>query len=127
MARLDDIKMMLSSLLKVKEIENSAPDEESDNNLKAADGFDNDNPLVQTSLYRDEMGNRLPNKLHVVPLYGRPILPAQISTVQLNIEWLDVITEVISSSHHTFAMFSVDEEALKDLSSISKISLKLAL
>ena len=113
MARLDDIKMMLSSLLKVKEIENSAPDEESDNNLKAADGFDNDNPLVQTSLYRDEMGNRLPNKLHVVPLYGRPILPAQISTVQLNIEWLDVITEVISSSHHTFAMFSVDEEALK--------------
>lgn len=112
MARLDDIKMMLSSLLKVKEIENPTLDE-SDNNLKAEDGFDNDNPLVQTSLYRDELGNRLPNKLHVVPLFGRPILPAQISTIQLNIEWLDVITEVISSSHHTFAMFSVDEEALK--------------
>ena len=112
MARLDDIKMMLSSLLKIKEPEQKVQDE-SEKSLKAEDGFDNDNPLAHTSLYRDELGNRLPNKLHVVPLLGRPVLPAQISTIQLNIEWLDIITDVIGSSHHTFALFSVDESLIK--------------
>ena len=112
MARLDDIKMMLSSLLKIKEPEQKVQDE-SEKSLKAEDGFDNDNPLAHTSLYRDELGNRLPNKLHVVPLLGRPVLPAQISTIQLNIEWLDIVTDVIGSSHHTFALFSVDESLIK--------------
>ena len=49
MARLDDIKMMLSSLLKIKEPEQKVQDE-SEKSLKAEDGFDNDNPLAHTSL-----------------------------------------------------------------------------
>ena len=109
MARLDDIKMMLSSLLKVREPAEQEKGK-SDDGYNAEDGYDNDNPLALTSLYRDEMGNRLPNKLHVIPLAGAPILPSQLSSMQLNIEWLDIITEVISSSHHTFAMFGVDNE-----------------
>ena len=112
MAHIDDVKMMLAALLKSSKV-NSTVAEDSEDELKAADGFDNDNPLAQTALYRDEQGQRLPNKLHVVPLFGRPVMPSQITSVQLNIEWLDIITEVISSSHHTFAMFAVGEEHLK--------------
>ena len=106
MAEFDDIKTMLNSLLVASPL-NMGSEEKSDNEYKIEDGYDNDNPLAMTDLYRDELGNRLPSKLHVVPLYGRPILPSQITTIQLSIEWLDVITEVISSSHHTFAMFAV--------------------
>ena len=111
MPHIDDVKMMLTALLKASKINLSTEDR--DDSLKAEDGFDNDNPLAQTELYRDEQGNRLPSKLHVVPLFGRPVMPSQISSVQLNIEWLDVITEVISSSHHTFAMFAVGEDQVK--------------
>ena len=112
MAEFDDIKTMLNSLLVASPL-NMGSEEKSDNEYKIEDGYDNDNPLAMTDLYRDELGNRLPSKLHVVPLYGRPILPSQITTIQLSIEWLDVITEVISSSHHTFAMFAVDNDKLK--------------
>ncbi len=112
MAEFDDIKTMLNSLLRASPL-NMGTEEKSDDEYKPEDGYDNDNPLSMTELYRDEMGNRLPAKLHVIPLYGRPILPSQITTIQLNIEWLDVITEVISSSHHTFAMFAVGEDKLK--------------
>ena len=111
MPHIDDVKMMLTALLKASKINLSTEDR--GDSLKAEDGFDNDNPLAQTELYRDEQGNRLPSKLHVVPLFGRPVMPSQISSVQLNIEWLDVITEVISSSHHTFAMFAVGEDQVK--------------
>ena len=104
-------KHCLTALLKASKINLSTEDR--GDSLKAEDGFDNDNPLAQTELYRDEQGNRLPSKLHVVPLFGRPVMPSQISSVQLNIEWLDVITEVISSSHHTFAMFAVGEDQVK--------------
>lgn len=112
MAEFDDIKTMLNSLLVASPL-NMGSEEKSNNEYKIEDGYDNDNPLAMTDLYRDELGNRLPSKLHVVPLYGRPILPSQITTIQLSIEWLDVITEVISSSHHTFAMFAVDNDKLK--------------
>ena len=112
MAEFDDIKTMLNSLLVASPLKMGS-EEKSDNEYKIEDGYDNDNPLAMTDLYRDELGNRLPSKLHVVPLYGRPILPSQITTIQLSIEWLDVITEVISSSHHTFAMFAVDNDKLK--------------
>ncbi len=111
MSTIEDVKTMLTALLKASKVQLTSDEDSSD--LNAVDGFDNDNPLAHTDLYRDEQGNRLPNKLHVVPLFGRPVMPSQITTVQLNIEWLDVITEVISSSHHTFAMFSVGEENLK--------------
>ena len=111
MPHIDDVKMMLTALLKASKI--NLGTEDRGDSLKAEDGFDNDNPLAQTELYRDEQGNRLPSKLHVVPLFGRPVMPSQISSVQLNIEWLDVITEVISSSHHTFAMFAVGEDQVK--------------
>lgn len=110
MPNFEDVKTMLTSLLKASQI--NLTDDEQSEKLKADDGFDQDNPLAQTELYRDEQGNRLPSKLHVVPLAGRPVMPSQISTVQLNIQWLDVITEIISSSHHTFAMFAVSEDML---------------
>lgn len=112
MANFDDIKMMLTSLLKSTPL-NLGQDESSDDEHKADDGFDPTNPLANSDLYRDEEGNRLPSKLHVIPLIGKPILPTQITTIQLNLEWLDIITEVISSSHHTFAMFAVDKEKVK--------------
>lgn len=114
MANLDDVKTMLTSLLKASKLNLSSKEAKENKDGKeeysAADGYDFENPLAQTDLYRDELGNLLPTKMHVVPLAGRPILPSQISTVQLSIQWLDVITEVISSSHHTFALFAVDED-----------------
>lgn len=111
MPHIDDIKMMLTALLKASKI--NLADTESNSRLKADDGFDNDNPLAQTELYRDEQGNRLPSKLHVIPIFGRPILPSQITTLQLNNDWLDTITDVISSSHHTFALFALKPEQMK--------------
>ena len=90
----------------------AAPEEASkDAGHSVADGFDPDNLLAHTDLYRDEQGNLLPSKLLVIPLMGHPVLPAQLTTVQLGINWLDIITEVISSSHHTFALFNVPESA----------------
>lgn len=112
MPHIDDIKMMLTALLKASKI--NLADKESNSQLKADDGFDNDNPLAQTELYRDEQGNRLPSKLHVIPIFGRPILPSQITTLQLNNDWLDTITDVISSSHHTFALFALKPEQMKN-------------
>ncbi len=112
MANLDDVKTMLVSLLKAGSPKPPALAETSkDAAHNVADGFDPDNLLAHTDLYRDEQGNLLPSKLLVVPLMGHPVLPAQLSTVQLSISWLDIITEVISSSHHTFALFNIDESA----------------
>ena len=112
MANLDDVKTMLVSLLKAGSPKPPALEETSkDAAHNVADGFDPDNLLAHTDLYRDEQGNLLPSKLLVVPLMGHPVLPAQLSTVQLSISWLDIITEVISSSHHTFALFNIDESA----------------
>ena len=110
MANLNDVKTMLVSLLKAGSPKAAAPEEASkDAGHSVADGFDPDNLLAHTDLYRDEQGNLLPSKLLVIPLMGHPVLPAQLSTVQLSINWLDIITEVISSSHHTFAFFNVPE------------------
>ena len=110
MANLNDVKTMLVSLLKAGSLKAPAPEEASkDAGHSVADGFDPDNLLAHTDLYRDEQGNLLPSKLLVIPLMGHPVLPAQLTTVQLGINWLDIITEVISSSHHTFALFNVPE------------------
>ena len=112
MANLNDVKTMLVSLLKAGSPKATAPEEASkDAGHSVADGFDPDNLLAHTDLYRDEQGNLLPSKLLVIPLMGHPVLPAQLTTVQLGINWLDIITEVISSSHHTFALFNVPESA----------------
>ena len=112
MANLNDVKTMLVSLLKAGSPKAAAPEEASkDAGHSVADGFDPDNLLAHTDLYRDEQGNLLPSKLLVIPLMGHPVLPAQLTTVQLGINWLDIITEVISSSHHTFALFNVPESA----------------
>lgn len=112
MANLDDVKTMLVSLLKASSPKTAAPEGAGkDAAHNVADGFDPDNLLAHTDLYRDEQGNLLPSKLLVIPLMGHPVLPAQLSTVQLGINWLDIITEVISSSHHTFALFNIPESA----------------
>lgn len=118
MTNTQDVKTLLGSLLRVNQaeaanaVDHSIPPQSELN--------DDDSPLSQSELYRDEQGRLLPSKLHVVPLFGRPVMPSQITTVQLNLEWIDVITEVIASPHHTFAMFAVSEDKLKQ----RKISLK---
>ena len=44
MPHIDDVKMMLTALLKASKINLSTEDR--DDSLKAEDGFDNDNPLA---------------------------------------------------------------------------------
>lgn len=117
MAEINDVRTVLSSLLKAPQVEKRALKDSE--NYNAEDGFDNDDPLTLSDLYRDENGNRLPSNIPVFPLFGRPILPSQISTIQLDLDWLNVISQVIASSHHTFAMFAVSEDRIKGNNKLS--------
>ena len=58
--------------------------------------------------------NGLPKMVHVIPIYGRPIMPSQITPVQLSAEWEEVILKVAESDHKLFAIFSVGDKPASD-------------
>lgn len=50
-----------------------------------------------------------PKLLNIIPIYGRPIMPSQITPVQLGNEWESTILEVADSEHKLFAVFSIPD------------------
>ena len=60
-------------------------------------------------------GQERPTQLYVIPIFGRPFLPAQILPVQLQAEpWGHTIERVAATAHKMVALFRIDDEQDKD-------------
>lgn len=56
-------------------------------------------------------GQERPSQLHIIPVYGRPFLPAQILPVQIQADpWAKTLERVAKTPHKMVALFRVDEE-----------------
>ncbi len=51
----------------------------------------------------------LPEELYVIPIFGRPIMPTQITPVQLSADWEDTISKIANTKDKLFALFSVGQ------------------
>ena len=59
---------------------------------------------------KEETG-KMPTEMFVIPIFGRPIMPSQITPVQLSAEWEDTITKIAQTESKLFAVFSVGEKS----------------
>ena len=60
----------------------------------------------QRRLQRDA----LPDKLRIIPIYGRPVMPSQITPLQITADWEPVLSKVANSNSKIFAIFSLGEK-----------------
>ncbi len=57
-----------------------------------------------------------PEELYVIPIFGRPIMPSQITPVQLTPDWEEVLTKIANTESKLFAVFSLgDHRRNKDI------------
>lgn len=56
----------------------------------------------------------MPAILPVIPIFGRPVMPSQITPVQLSGEWEDAITRIANSESKLFAIFSLGDRNQSD-------------
>lgn len=62
-------------------------------------------------------GQERPTQLYIIPIFGRPFLPAQILPVQLQADpWSQTIERVASTQHKMVALFRMDEPQDKEKS-----------
>ncbi|MCR5084921.1 MAG: endopeptidase La [Succinivibrionaceae bacterium] len=56
--------------------------------------------------------DEFPEELHVIPIYGRPVMPGQITPVQVSKAWGEILLKVAEeTTHKQFAIFSLGESA----------------
>lgn len=53
-----------------------------------------------------------PEEVFVIPNYGRPVMPSQITPVQLTAQWGEVLARIAASEEHVFAMFSLGDTTI---------------
>lgn len=53
-----------------------------------------------------------PEEVFVIPNYGRPVMPSQITPVQLTAQWGEVLAKIAASEEHVFAMFSLGDTTI---------------
>ncbi|MGL4756536.1 MAG: endopeptidase La [Aeromonadaceae bacterium] len=60
-------------------------------------------------------GQERPSQLYVIPIFGRPYLPAQVLPVQIQADpWQKTIERVANTPHKMVALFRVDDEQDRD-------------
>ena len=60
-------------------------------------------------------GQDRPNQLYVIPIFGRPFLPAQILPVQIQADpWQKTIERVANTPHKMVALFRISDEKERD-------------
>ncbi len=50
-----------------------------------------------------------PAEVFVIPIYGRPVMPSQITPVQLTNEWESLLVRIADTEHKVFAIFTLGE------------------
>ena len=55
--------------------------------------------------------NKYPNPVHVIPILGRPVMPSQITPVQVSSDWQEIIMKVTETEDKLFAIFSLGDKA----------------
>lgn len=63
---------------------------------------------------RKHQGELLPSELYVIPIFGRPVMPSQITPVQLSGDWEDIIMKVAATESKVCAVFSVGDKPGKE-------------
>ncbi len=51
-----------------------------------------------------------PLTVMILPIFSKPIMPSQITPIQIGIEWSDKIMNIADSNQKTFAIFSLGDE-----------------
>ena len=59
---------------------------------------------------RSDLSDALPEEMHIIPIFGRPVMPSQITPVQLSIEWEEILMKVAETKAKVFAIFSLGEK-----------------
>lgn len=54
---------------------------------------------------------KYPNPIHVIPILGRPVMPSQITPVQVSSDWQEIIMKVTETEDKLFAIFSLGDKA----------------
>ena len=68
------------------------------------------NPGDNDKESRTGLGEQMPEEMHIIPIFGRPVMPSQITPVQLSIDWEDVLMKVAETKSKVFAIFSIGEK-----------------
>ncbi len=68
---------------------------------------------VEVTPMRPEDKSDLPDEMFIIPIFGRPIMPSQITPVQLSADWEETITKIAASPGKLFAVFSVGEKSTR--------------
>ena len=68
------------------------------------------NPGDNDKESRTGLGEQVPEEMHIIPIFGRPVMPSQITPVQLSIDWEDVLMKVAETKSKVFAIFSIGEK-----------------
>ncbi len=53
----------------------------------------------------------LPQELCIIPIYGRPVMPSQLTPVQVTADWEPIVSKIAGSSHKIFAIFSLGDKS----------------
>ncbi len=53
-----------------------------------------------------------PQKVFVIPCFGKPVMPSQIVPMQISLDWEDTILKVAESQDKVFAIFSLGEKPI---------------
>lgn len=69
-----------------------------------------DNPELG-ALRRHVPGDKLPDELYVIPIFGRPIMPSQLTPVQMSTDWAEILMRIASSENKVFAVFSLGDKS----------------
>ena len=54
-----------------------------------------------------------PEEMFVIPTFGRPVMPSQITPMQIKSDYEEIITQIAQSEKKTFAIFAIDEKLEK--------------
>lgn len=54
-----------------------------------------------------------PEEMFIIPTFGRPVMPSQITPMQIKSDYEEIITQIAQSEKKTFAIFAIDEKLEK--------------
>ncbi len=120
-AQLDTLNAKIKSIKKEIADKNAAAkvglsqETASMNNTSEVNNFKS---LVNSIITAAENQNKESNaedteETYVLPTFGRPIMPSQITPMQVKTEYEEVITKIAQSKNKTFAVFAIDEKLEK--------------
>lgn len=109
------VEIKATEVIEEPEEDSNSDDNESDDN-KAEDKIEMPMSLQEKikKMARQALviQEQNPTEVAVIPCFTRPVMPSQITPLQLNGKWEKIISEIAKTNTKSFALFALDEKLL---------------